>query len=299
MSGRKPMSSIRSASSSTAMRISSRRRVPPAMWSRIRPGVPTITSAPRRRSCGLLAQGLAAVEGDDARVSARGQLDAFVADLDGQLAGRGQDQGLGMRRLVAGVQPLEDRDREGGRLARPGPGLAHHVHALHRPGNQPGLDGGGLRVLGLVQGPEHGRRQRQVAEGRGGGGIARLLSFSQSQRFFPRVGRHDQSKPAFAQRIYDKYIPRRGLCQESLVRHPYAPAGQALARASSLIARRSSFPEPNSGMASTLVEAVGRGDPQRRQALLGQAAADLLGRQVQPGVQHDQALAFLAVGHGR
>ena len=46
MSGRKPMSSMRSASSSTTIWIDRRSSEPRPMWSRMRPGVPMTMSAP-------------------------------------------------------------------------------------------------------------------------------------------------------------------------------------------------------------------------------------------------------------
>jgi hypothetical protein len=54
MSRMKPMSSMRSASSSTSVSTLSRRTVPCCMWSSRRPGVATTMSTPRRNSviCG-------------------------------------------------------------------------------------------------------------------------------------------------------------------------------------------------------------------------------------------------------
>ena len=64
MSWAKPMSSISSASSSTAKRTCERSMVPRARWSMTRPGVPTITWAPLSKASELPDDGLAAVDGD-------------------------------------------------------------------------------------------------------------------------------------------------------------------------------------------------------------------------------------------
>ena len=95
---------------------------------------------------GLLADRLAAVDGDDVDVPPLGQLDALVADLDGQFAGRHQHQRLRRRGLAVRLQLLEDGDGEGGRLAGAGLGLAHHVHPGQRAGNHPRLHGRGLKI---------------------------------------------------------------------------------------------------------------------------------------------------------
>ena len=57
----------------------------------------------------------------------------------------------GFGHLRPRLEPFEDRDAEGGRLAGARLRLAHQVDALQRAGNQPGLDGRGLEILGLVQ----------------------------------------------------------------------------------------------------------------------------------------------------
>jgi hypothetical protein len=56
----------------------------------------------------------------DVHVVAEGEDDGL--DLGRQLAGRGEDEGLGL--AGADVDGLEDGDGKGGRLARPGLGLA-------------------------------------------------------------------------------------------------------------------------------------------------------------------------------
>ena len=66
----------------------------------------------------LLADRLAAVDGHDGVVPAKGQLIAFVADLHGQLARRHQPQGVAARTLLIWLEHFQNRDGEGGRLAR-------------------------------------------------------------------------------------------------------------------------------------------------------------------------------------
>ena len=94
MSGRKPMSSIRSASSRTTKRMSPNKREPRPIRSITRPGRADDDSAPAAKMLDLLANRLAAVDAHDVYVAPGGELDALVADLDGQLAGRHEDQRL-------------------------------------------------------------------------------------------------------------------------------------------------------------------------------------------------------------
>ena len=131
MSGRKPMSSIRSASSSTDHpQIAAAPGVRRAIRSSTRPGRAHhhvgAWSEAARSAC---RNRLAAVERHDARMSAGRKLDDLVADLHGQLAGGHQSQSpAGSPGLRCGCQLFEDRDGEGGRLARAGLGLGHQVH---------------------------------------------------------------------------------------------------------------------------------------------------------------------------
>ena len=94
MSGRKPMSSMRSASSRTTNRSSPSISAPRLIRSSTRPGVPDDQGGALVELLDLLADGLAAVDGHDVDMSALGQLGAFVADLDGQFPGGHQHQGL-------------------------------------------------------------------------------------------------------------------------------------------------------------------------------------------------------------
>ena len=101
MSGRKPMSSMRSASSSTTNVSFEKSTVPRARWSSTRPGVPTMICAPAAEFFDLLADRLAAIDGDAVDAAAFGQLDDFVLHLHGQFPRRHHDQGLRVVDVVA------------------------------------------------------------------------------------------------------------------------------------------------------------------------------------------------------
>ena len=96
---------------------------------------------------------------------ARGELDALVADLDGQFAGGNAGSGpaaLGV--LRSRFEAFEDRDAEGGGFARARLRLAHQIDALEGLGNQSGLDGRRIEILGLVQRGEHDLREPHAGE---------------------------------------------------------------------------------------------------------------------------------------
>ena len=114
----------------------------------------------------LLPDRLAAVDGHDADVPARRELDALVAHLDGQFAGGKQDEGLDAGSLRSRFKAFEDGDAEGGGLARARLRLAHQIDALEGLWNQPGLDRRGLEILGLGQRGEHDLREAHAAKAR-------------------------------------------------------------------------------------------------------------------------------------
>ena len=107
MSGRKPMSSMRSASSRTTISSSFSSSVRRLMWSSTRPGVPTITSAPRRSFSIWLANRLAAVDGHAVQSPAVREFDHFAAHLHGQFAGGNENQRPG-RLAAMRFQHLDD-----------------------------------------------------------------------------------------------------------------------------------------------------------------------------------------------
>src|SRR5262249_49091236 len=103
----------------------------------------------------LGADALPAVDGYDAEVPAGGEFFGLLTDLDDELAGGHQDEGLGARLVV--VAPLvEERQQEGGSFAGPSLSLTHDVTAGEDLRDEGGLDGGGFAVTDAFQ----GRQQR-------------------------------------------------------------------------------------------------------------------------------------------
>ena len=100
----------------------------------------------------LLLDGLTAVETDHAHALFKGaQVTQLVLDLDGQLAGGGQDQSLDLSQLRVDV--LHHGDAEGKGLTGAGRSLGNDVLPLHEEGDGAGLDGGGGDVALLLNGP--------------------------------------------------------------------------------------------------------------------------------------------------
>ena len=85
-----------------------------------------------------------------------------LADLQGELARRGEDQRL--RLLLLEVEPAEDRQREGRRLARAGLGESDDVAPLEQGGDRRLLDGGGVLVADVAQRLEHLVVEAEVGE---------------------------------------------------------------------------------------------------------------------------------------
>ncbi|BDZ44566.1 hypothetical protein GCM10025866_04750 [Naasia aerilata] len=153
MSGRKPRSSILSASSSTISRT----------FAREEPLAGEVEEASRRADDDLRARlelldlalvGLAAVDGDDRGRPVRGDDLEVLGHLDAQLARRDDHEHLHARgRLEA--EPLDDRDAEAEGLARSGLGLADDVLAGEAEGDGLGLDGEGLEDALVCEGIDH------------------------------------------------------------------------------------------------------------------------------------------------
>ena len=108
-------------------------------------------STPRLERPELLLDRLAAVDAADRDVLAVGELLELDDDLLDELAGRGQDDGLGPS--AAGFEHLDERDAEGGRLAGARLGLADDVVAVEGFGDEFGLDGRWGEGSELVSGP--------------------------------------------------------------------------------------------------------------------------------------------------
>ena len=115
-----------------------------------------------------------AVDGEDAQAEVLGGEGEVGGDLERELAGRGDDQGLrlalrqvGVRRVVLGDAALQHRDTEGEGLAGAGAGLADEVgaHQGDREGHL--LDGEGGGDAGAVERVADLGQHAQVTEGDG------------------------------------------------------------------------------------------------------------------------------------
>ena len=121
----------------------------------------------------LHAVALAAVDGQHVHAAhVGGVLLERLADLQGELAGRGEHEGL--RRLLRDVEAGEDRQRERGGLAGTGLSDAEHVAAGEQRRDGGRLDGGRGLVADVFEGLEHGVGEAEIGEGRLGGGGVRL-----------------------------------------------------------------------------------------------------------------------------
>ena len=152
--GRKPMSSIWSASSRTTISTLSSRMALRSIRSISRPGVATTSwqPVPSSRCCWKIDSPPTTAT---ARVRRpKRELLELAADLDDQLARRGQDQGL--RAAVALVDLLQDRHQERGGLARAGRRIAQAIAAGHRRGDHLFLDR--ARLMKAATGSAHGHR---------------------------------------------------------------------------------------------------------------------------------------------
>jgi hypothetical protein len=116
----------------------------------------------RLDQAGLILDRDAAVDGGDAQSARCHQGPELLGDLARQLAGRHEDE---RRRAAAPRDALDDRQREGERLARAGGRLGQDVMPVHDVADDERLDGerGGDALLG--QGLDHGRGHAEVGEG--------------------------------------------------------------------------------------------------------------------------------------
>ncbi len=76
-----------------------------------------------------------------------------LGDLDRQLAGRGQHDGLDL--ALRRIELVEQGQREGRGLSGARAGLADDVASLHQRGDRLGLDRRGLGVADLLERPQH------------------------------------------------------------------------------------------------------------------------------------------------
>ena len=121
-----------------------------------------VEQAPRRadddvdalvETADLAAIGFAAIDGQHADVALAAKVMHGLGNLDGQFARRHEHQAL--HGAGARFQPVQDRQRKGGRLARAGLGLADHIVTFQHDGNHCGLNrrrrGKAKRLDGLHQ----------------------------------------------------------------------------------------------------------------------------------------------------
>ena len=147
--GRKPMSSIRSASSRTTISIAVRSMVRRSRWSMSRPGVATTMSTPRRsvRTCGMIGSPPTMVM-PRRRVpwAKRAQRVRAPASASSRVGTSTRPRGRGPGRAITAAQPLDHRQAERGGLAGAGLGAGEDVAALQGGGNGLGLHGRGRVV---------------------------------------------------------------------------------------------------------------------------------------------------------
>ncbi len=155
--------------------------MPCPAWSSSRPGVATTISRPGAKGPDLRIESHAAVDGRRADGTLRPVGSDALLDLEGELAGGGQDEaadrqarGAAAARLArrqaprlgaAGVEELQDRQHEGGRLAGARLGAGEKVAAGEHLGDGFGLDRGGFGIPLRRDGTEELGRQPEVFEG--------------------------------------------------------------------------------------------------------------------------------------
>ena len=139
--GRKPMSSMRSASSRTRnCRLS--KRAAPRCHQVLEPARGGDEHVGALAGLDLLLEADAAVDGRDLEAADAGQRLGLLDDLGGELARRGEHERGGAAAAV--LEALDDRDHEGERLAGARGGLGEHVAAGEHVTDDEALDREGL-----------------------------------------------------------------------------------------------------------------------------------------------------------
>src|SRR5919199_764153 len=141
-----------------------------------RPPVEQVLQAPGRRDqelgaargAGLLLEADAAVDRGDPQPSGACDRARLVHDLGGELAGRREDERA--RPAAARCDPLDDRDREGERLAGAGRRLGEDVAAGEDVGDDEPLDGERLGDVAPGGRAPDGGGHAEIGEGRLGHG---------------------------------------------------------------------------------------------------------------------------------
>ena len=160
--GRKPMSSMRSASSSTSV-LHVGEREGAAGEQVLEPAGGGDEDVRALRVAGLLLEADAAVDGGHAQAAGARQRAQLVDDLAGQLARGGEDE----RRRAArvGRDAVDQRGAEGERLAGAGRRLGEHVAAGQHVGDDELLDGEGGVHAAIAQGGGDRTGYAEIGEG--------------------------------------------------------------------------------------------------------------------------------------
>src|SRR4029077_8278939 len=114
--------------------------------------------------------------------------------------GRREDQRA--RAGAAGAEEVDDGDREGERLARPGRGLREHVAAGEHVGDDEALDGERLFDAACGKRTAHGTGHAEIGEGRLGQGKWLLAAHG------PRTVREATADPETAREREPSKLPR-------------------------------------------------------------------------------------------
>ena len=150
-------------------------------------------------------------DGDVERQAGREVAEA-LGDLAGEFARRREHENArpaARRRLLVGDQAVEDRQREGRRLAGAGLGDADQVASLHQDGNGLGLDRGRLGVAHLGQRGDERRGKAEAVE------IFQVMIFQTAAkaREIPRGGlvvvKGDAPRVRATGRFYKQALDRR------------------------------------------------------------------------------------------
>ena len=150
MASMNPICSISSASSRTRKLNASSGSVPRFIWSMTRPGVPTITCAPRFRPFELGRVALPTVDGQYVKALHVSRVTLKrLGDLDGEFPCRDEHHCLRLR--LSHVDLGQDGKREGARLAGTRLRLSQDVRTGQDDRDRRSLDGGRCLVADVAE----------------------------------------------------------------------------------------------------------------------------------------------------